>query len=253
MRRVRRSLAPACWLIALLPLAGCSGSSSSTEGASTPGDFDQRSVEELQLSCEHEDGRACFELARRYRDGVGVARSLESAYGWMQASCKLGHALGCNQAGWAALHGRGIARDFALAGRYFAQACRSGDEPPEACDSRAFALLTGLGETRVDLEQSTRLYERVCRGGVPHGCLALAILEKQGLDHGRAAAPEVETAACTLKAEGLERSCMAEPDPQFCLLGAMMFRTGTCTGPDEARAKRLLLRAEPFRANWPEK
>jgi hypothetical protein len=96
-----------------------------------------------------------------------------------------------------------------------------------------------------------RLYEHVCRGGVAYGCLALTILEKQGLDGGHAKAIETEVIACSLDEEKLERSCGVEPDPQYCLLGAMMFLTGTCASQQTERGKKLFSRAAAFRVAWP--
>ncbi len=238
-------------LVLALALLACGGSSPAAQNSASLGDLGDESQADLETSCEHREGRACFELARRYREGIGVGKSDETAYGWLKLSCDLNVALGCNQAGWAALHGRGAARDPALAGRYFARACPSGEEEAIACDSRAFALLTGLGETRVNVREAARIYERVCRGGVAYGCLALTILEKQGLDAGYAKAIETEVIACSLDAEKLENNCTVEPDPQYCLLGAMMFRTGSCTALQEDRGQRLLKRAEPFRVAWP--
>lgn len=235
---------------ALLVVA-CGGSTPTTEGSRSLGGLGDRAVDDLELDCEHREGRACFELARRYRAGEGVRQSDETAYGWLKLSCDLGVSLGCNQAGWASLHGRGTAREPQLAGQYFARACPTGNEPPEACDSRAFALLTGLGGTSVDVRAAASIYEHVCRGGIAHGCLALAILEKQGLDAGFGKAIEIEVAACSLDAAKLERSCMVEPDPQFCLLAGMMYLTGTCASEDAARARQSLRRAEAFQVTWP--
>ncbi|HVJ17321.1 MAG TPA: tetratricopeptide repeat protein [Polyangiaceae bacterium] len=238
--------------VLLLALAtGCGGSDPPSKSPDSLGDLGDKSRPELETSCEHGEGRACFELARRYREGIDVGKSDETAYGWLKLSCDLDVKLGCNQAGWAALHGRGTARQPELAGRYFARACPSGEEEAIACDSRAFALLTGLGHTRVDVREAARIYERVCRAGVPHGCLALTILEKQGLDAGHARAIETEVIACSLDAEKLERACTVEPDPQYCLLSAMMFRTGTCTSQQEGRARQLFERARPFQVAWP--
>jgi TPR repeat protein len=236
----------------LLLVCACAGSAPSASPSKSLGDLGDKPRDDLAVDCEHGEGRACFELARRYREGLDVPQSDESAFGWLRLSCDRGVFVGCNQAGWAALHGRGTAPSAAAAGRYFSLACPTGHEDAVACDSRAFALLTGLGTTVVNVREAARIYENVCRGGVAHGCLALSILEKQGLDGGHARAIETEVIACSLKADGLERACALEPDPQHCLLAAMMFATGTCTGTSPERAKKLLRQAEPFRVTWPQ-
>src|SRR5687768_3816197 len=99
--------------LVLALVGGCGGSEPAAESPASLGDLADKSQAELETSCEHREGRACFELARRYREGIGVNKSDETAFGWLRLSCELQVALGCNQAGWAALHGRGTAHDAA--------------------------------------------------------------------------------------------------------------------------------------------
>src|SRR5688572_25643003 len=108
-------LCPA-FALSLAISAGCAGSSPPPQRSSSLGDLADESQAALARGAEQREARACFGLARRYREGIGVIKSDQTAYGWLKLSCELNVVLGCNQAGWAALHGRGTVRDPAAAG-----------------------------------------------------------------------------------------------------------------------------------------
>jgi hypothetical protein len=55
-------------------------------------------IDEMQGKCNSGDGEKCFQLALKYRKGKEVPKDLDMARKYFQASCKLGHNVGCIQA-----------------------------------------------------------------------------------------------------------------------------------------------------------
>ncbi|HEX3849489.1 MAG TPA: hypothetical protein VHW01_00900, partial [Polyangiaceae bacterium] len=150
-------------------------------------------------------------------------------------------------AGWASLHGRGTARDLPAAAAFFSRACRTGDEHPFACDSRGFALLSGLAGTSRDIALGRRLLQKSCARGVPQSCLLLELLRAKRLATG----PKLEL-ACEVNISEQISLCTGDSDPEACFLAGSAYETGVCGAPQsKSRAQDLLGRAAAFGATWP--
>lgn len=189
----------------------------------------------------------CAALGDGYATGrVGETR-LDVASRLYVAACGGGSAYGCNAAGWASLLGRGGAQDLPAAASFFERACRTGDEHPYACDSRGFALLSGLAGTKRDVASGLRLLTKTCARGLAHSCLLLELAKAKKLRRG----PKLELACEVTLSEQASR-CTAESDPEACFLAGTAIEVGACGAPRSvARSAALLQRAAEFGATWP--
>lgn len=190
----------------------------------------------------------CAALGDGYATGrVGEAK-LDVALQLYTRACDGGSSYGCNAAGWATLHGRGAPPDSAAAAAFFARACATGDEHPFACDSRAFALLSGLAGTKRDAALAFRLLGKTCARGLAPSCLLLELAKLKGLRRG----PKLEQACDVNFAEHVSR-CTGEQDPESCFLAGSAIETGVCGVPKSGhRSADLLRRAAEFGATWPD-
>ena len=189
----------------------------------------------------------CASLGDGYASGRVGERRLEVALQLYTAACAGGSAYGCNAAGWANLHGRGGTRDLPAAADFFARACVTGDEHPFACDSRGFALLSGLAGTKRDLAQVQRLLRKTCARGLAPSCLLLELAKAKKLRTG----PKLALACDVNLAEQVSR-CTGEKDPQACFLAGTAIEVGACGAPRSATRSAALLRgAAEFGATWP--
>lgn len=53
----------------------------------------------LSIACEHKDPQGCFELARRYEKGEGLAQNKYAAASLYAHACRLGYTQGCANMG----------------------------------------------------------------------------------------------------------------------------------------------------------
>jgi uncharacterized protein YegJ (DUF2314 family) len=189
----------------------------------------------------------CTALGERYADGSFGEVQLDTAFQLYVRACAGGSTYACNAAGWASLHGRGKLKDLASAAEFFAEGCKTGDEHPFACDSRGFALISGLAGTPRDVTQGERLLVKACTRGIPQSCLLLELLRAKHLRSGR----KLELACEVNVAEQISR-CKSDDDPEACFLAGSVYQTGVCGAPrSEPRSLEFLQRAATFGATWP--
>jgi TPR repeat protein len=189
----------------------------------------------------------CATLGDGYASGRIGEQKLDVAFELYVAACGGGSAYGCNAAGWASLHGRGGPQDLPAAARFFERACTTGDEHPFACDSRGFALLSGLAGTKRDVASGLRLLTKTCARGLAPSCLLLELAKAKGLRNG----PRLELACDVTLSEQAAR-CTTEKDPQACFLAGTAIEVGACGAPRSApRSAALLQGAAEFGATWP--
>ena len=201
----------------------------------------------LPKCTEKQFADGCASLGEGYATGRVGEVKLEVALQLYSRACDGGSAYGCNAAGWASLHGRGGPKDNAAAAALFARACVTGDEHPFACDSRGFALLSGLAGTKRDLALSFRLLNHACARGLAPSCLLLELAKAKGLRSG----PKLGVACDVSFSEQVSR-CSSDEDPEACFLAGSAFETGVCgVTKSRARARELLNGAAAFGAAWP--
>lgn len=189
----------------------------------------------------------CAALGERYKSGPSAEQQLDVALRLFTKACAGGSAYGCNAAGWATLHGRGGPQDLSAAVGFFAHACTTGEEHPFACDSRGFALLSGLGGTPRDLVLAERLLNKACARGLAASCFLLELAKAKGLRHGHKLA-----LACELNVGAQVSRCTGDRDPEACFLAGSAFETGICGAPrSRVQAAELLQGASAFGATWP--
>ncbi len=188
----------------------------------------------------------CAALGERYANGTVGEVNQAAAYQLFLRSCDGGSAYGCNEAGWASLHGRGTVADLPAAAAFFVRACSTGDEHPFACDSRGFALLSGLAGTPRDTALAARLLKKPCARGLAQSCFLLELLRAKQLWTG----PKLPLACDVSISEQVSR-CTADKDPEACFLAGSAFETGVCGAPrSKARAAQMLAGAAQFGASW---
>jgi len=188
----------------------------------------------------------CAVLGGSYADGTVGEKNLEIARDLYTRACEGGSAFGCNSAGWASVRGRGGPQDLPAAAAFFARACATGDEHPYACDSRGFALITGLAGTKRDLTLGFRLLSKACTRGLPSSCLLLEAAKVKGLRSG----PRLAL-ACELNIAEQVAHC-GDRDPEACFLAGAAFEVGLCEAPrSAARAAEFMRGAAEFGASWP--
>ncbi len=188
----------------------------------------------------------CAALGESYANGsVGEVKP-DAAYQLFTKSCDGGSAYGCNAAAWASLHGRGTVANPPAAAAFFARACTTGDEHPFACDSRGFALLSGLAGTPRDTALAVRLLKKPCARGLAQSCFLLELLRAKQLWVG----PKL-TLACDVSISEQVSRCTGDKDPEACFLAGSAFETGVCGAPrSKARAAQFLAGAADFGASW---
>jgi TPR repeat protein len=194
---------------------------------------------------QYADG--CAALGEGYANGRVGETNLEIALDLYTHACDGGSAYGCNAAGWATLHGKGRAPDLTAAAAFFARACPTGNEHPFACDSRGFALLSGLAGTKRDLSLAFRLLSKTCAQNLAPSCLLLELARVKGLRRGS----KLDLACEVNFAEHVSR-CTGEQDPESCFLAGSAIQAGVCGVPkSDRRSAELLRRASEFGAAWP--
>ncbi len=201
----------------------------------------------LPKCTEHRYADGCAALGDGYANGRVGETNLTVALQLYTRACDGGSAYGCNSAGWATLHGKGGAQDLPAAAAFFERACPTGNEHPFACDSRGFALLSGLAGTKRDLALAFSLLTKTCAQNLAPSCLLLELAKLKGLRHG----PELELACDVNFAEHVSR-CTGEQDPESCFLAGSAIESGVCGVPkSERRSADLLRRASELGAAWP--
>ena len=190
----------------------------------------------------------CTALGEQYAKGLRGEVRPDVAFQLFSKGCAGGSPLGCNAAGWASVHGRGTTTDMSAAAGFFAKACATGSEHPFACDSRGFALVSGLAGTVRDLALGQRLLRKACASGVSQSCLLLELMRAKHLRAG----PKLKL-ACEVNFSEQVSLCTGEKDPEACFLAGSAFEVGACDAPrSKARSAELLARAAEFGASWPQ-
>lgn len=197
----------------------------------------------------NEDAQECYERGLKLQRGTDVKKDRKAAQRLFQDSCAQGNSQACSAAGWALVKGDGVTKDLAEAGRLFEKGCPTGDEHAIACNSRGFALLTGLGETARDPELAGKILLNACRGANGSACMTLNLFKALGLVM-TTPVPRPNL-SCQQPIEQLEGFCNMHKAPQECWLAAMMLTTGTCTDINRDRAKPLHTKANAQGASWP--
>ena len=196
---------------------------------------------------ERQFADGCARLAERYATGSIGEKRLDVASDLYRRACAGGSTYGCNGAAWATLHGRGTPVDLPTAAGFFSGACTTGDEHPFGCDSRGFALISGLAGTARNLALGQRFLNESCAKGLAQSCLLLELLAAKHLRTG----PKLALACDVSFSEQVSR-CTIEHDPEACFLAGSAFETGVCGAPrSKARSAELLGRAAQFGATWP--
>lgn len=191
----------------------------------------------------------CAALGERYANGTIGEVNLDVAFQLFTRGCDGGSTYGCNSAGWASLHGRGTPANLAVAAGFFARACSTGNEHPFGCDSRGFALVTGLAGTPRDLALGQRLLSKTCARGLAQSCLLLEMMAAKALS-----ARTKHPLACEVSISEQVGRCSNDQDPEACFLAGSAFETGVCGAPrSAARSAQYLARAAKFGASWPSK
>jgi TPR repeat protein len=181
--------------------------------------------------------------------GDGVKRDRKTAQLLFEDSCEKGNSQACSAAGWGFAKGDGTTKDQMQAGRFFEKGCPTGAEHPIACNSRGFALLTGMGETARDPDRAAKVLLNACRGANGNACMTLNLFKALGIVQSEPI-PRPNL-ACQQPIEQLEGFCNMHNTAQECWLAAMMLTTGTCTDINRDRAKPLHAKANTQGATWP--
>jgi TPR repeat protein len=196
-----------------------------------------------------ESAEQCFSRGLKLQRGTDVKMDRKAAQFLFEDSCDKGNSQACSAAGWGRVKGDGVTKDLAEGGRYFEKGCPTGEEHAIACNSRGFALLTGLGETPRDVDLARKVLLTACRGANGSACMTLNLFKALGLV--MADPMPRPNLSCQQSIETLEGFCNMHKAPQECWLAAMMLTTGTCTDINRDRAKPLHAKANAQGASWP--
>jgi hypothetical protein len=162
----------------------------------------RRWLEEDERECQHGDGKACVNMASRYREGSEVAKDPGRALAYQRKACDYGDRASCNDLAQV-LAGSpkdapGTPTDPAEAARLFERLCSRGD--PVGCYNRAVMFINGQGE-RQSYQAAVPWLKKACTPKYKAGCDTLQELRDKRLvleDVGRfdgASAPERATLA----------------------------------------------------------
>jgi hypothetical protein len=155
-------------------------------------------------ACDGGDARACFNLANKYEEGIGVPRDMAYAHGIYARLCDRGRGLACHRLGELLLWDSGPPKDEPRALRLFGQACDLGfaGSCAELGDFHAYGR-----HAEADLGAALRWHARACTIGYHAACFAhldastraesqgVPVPEAPGPPTGEVPAPEPE-AAC---------------------------------------------------------
>ena len=157
-----------------------------------------------QQECRGGNARGCFNVARMYRQGIGVTRDEATAAGLYSQACDKGDADSCEQLGMMHQFGRGVPKDEAKGFELCQRACSS---DALRCLGLAGAYHMGHGIPR-DAAKTASLNEKACRAGNPIACSNLAYFYEtgQGVSADATRAAQYHQTACDA---GQRTSCEA--------------------------------------------
>ena len=140
----------------------------------------RRWLAEDERECEHGDGKACANMANRYRDGSEVAKDPDRAMAYRRKACDFGDRSACNDLAQTLAGGsKGqAAADPAEAARLFEQLCSRGD--PVGCYNRAVMFINGQGE-RQSYQAAVPWLKKACTPKYASGCDTLQELRDKRL------------------------------------------------------------------------
>ena len=124
-------------------------------------------------------------------------------------ACDGGYARACTRAGHMYVNAMGVAKDYAVADRFFQRACDGGEF--DAC-TRLGVAYAGAKGVPEDQEKAVALFRRSCDGNEMPGCfsLGLAYLTGEGIPRDRALGKRYIDMACKA---GMEQACEALREP----------------------------------------
>ncbi|MCB1420883.1 MAG: SEL1-like repeat protein [Nitratireductor sp.] len=125
------------------------------------------------------DGNALFEIARRYTEGDGVDRSLETAATWYQKAADLGHGPSQYRLGNFYEKGHGVTADTDKAAEWYTKAAAAGNAL--AMHNLAVLNVQGLLGSEPDMETAIGWFEKAANLGVKDSQVNLGILYTRGM------------------------------------------------------------------------
>ena len=125
------------------------------------------------------DGNALFEIARRYTEGDGVDRNLETAATWYQKAAGLGHGPSQYRLGNFYEKGHGVTADTDKAAEWYSKAAAAGNAL--AMHNLAVLNVQGLLGSEPDMETAIGWFEKAANLGVKDSQVNLGILYTRGM------------------------------------------------------------------------
>ena len=163
-------------------LAGCTEEYEAVFGDPVAGAH-RRWLAEDEQECEHGDGRACANMANRYRTGSDVPKDPDRALTYLRKACDFGDRSACNDlaqtmAGSRKGEAPSAPANPAEAARLFEQLCSRGD--PVGCYNRAVMFINGQGE-RQSYQAAVPWLKKACTPKYESGCDTLQELRDKRL------------------------------------------------------------------------
>ena len=125
------------------------------------------------------DGNALFEIARRYTEGDGVDRNLETAAIWYQKGADIGHGPSQYRLGNFYEKGHGVTADTGTASEWYSKAAAAGNAL--AMHNLAVLNVQGLLGSDPDMETAIGWFEKAANLGVKDSQVNLGILYTRGM------------------------------------------------------------------------
>jgi len=137
----------------------------------------ENDVKECTSLCDRGDAPSCEHLADAALAGRGMASNPALAAPIFERNCEAGITAACNQRGYMYAHAIGGPQDGVAAARYYERACAMGDA--RGCSNLGYLYSEGVGVPRDDA-RAIALYKRACDGGGPIGCSNIGTLFEEG-------------------------------------------------------------------------
>lgn len=113
----------------------------------------------LEDQCHKGDANSCFELAHRFRTGVGAEQNMRLAFQFYSMSCDQNNASGCSGLGYLYSVGRGVTKDLQASLESFLKACELSEI--SGCAGAGNILIGGVLDNR-DRQKGIKLLRRAC-------------------------------------------------------------------------------------------
>ncbi len=133
----------------------------------------------LRTAAAAGDGDAMFEIGRRYTDGIGVDRNLETAALWYTSAAEGGHAPAQYRIGNFYEKGHGVAVDPKSAAEWYGKAAAQGNAL--AMHNLAVLHAMGLVDGDANMDESLAWFEKAANLGVKDSQVNLGILFTKGM------------------------------------------------------------------------